>query len=656
VDINLKEYINIFIEESSEHIQELDILLVELEKNAKDKKILKKVYRIMHTLKGISGIVGFNNLSTMLHTVENCMDMILNGEISLNTRILEGLFNISDVLKNTINSLKAGAEPETDFLKQSEEFAEFIRKEPVKKRREKKKAIPLSFDLDAYKDKIENALAANNKPYFFTFTIDKKEEVKDARRRIFFRRIARHGEIADYLPRRIDDYYTKESLPIKVLFLGVVTDELLADVQKVDRISNFSYEEIAVKDLGKKEHLKLPEKEIKTIADKDTIKVKIEKLDSLLNYAQELTILNLSFQNIFDRIQEFASLEELATELNNPVDSLAKTTQNIHQEIMRVRMIPIANLFQRFHRPVRDIAQGFGKKVSLKIKGEDEEIDKNAIELLFEPLLHLVRNAIDHGIETPEERSRAGKEEEAVLELRSFTHQNRLHIQVYDDGRGIDCDKIKKKAIERGILKADTEISQEELIDLIYLSDFSTKEQVNELAGRGIGMNIVAEAVKKLNGEIFTSTEKGKSSTFTISLPSTMEIISVLIIKAAGGIYALPVGTITEIVDIDHEDIKTIKNSEVFRLHDSVIPLIQFEKYFEVDYKPTTNGKNTIIVIESEGRRFGLTVEEILRKQEVVAKPLPGPLDTSYGINAVTVLGDGSVALIIDADTLVKQL
>ncbi|MBN1798161.1 MAG: chemotaxis protein CheA [Spirochaetales bacterium] len=655
MEIDLKEYINIFIEESGEHIQELDILLVDLEKNKKDKKILKKIYRIMHTLKGISGIVGFNDMSSMLHSAETCMDMVLNAEITLHTRIIESLFEVSDVLKSTINSLREGGQPAMDFKKQSDQFSQFIKKQPSKKSR-KKHPIPYSFDLNKYNDKIYEALEQKQQAYTFSFIIDKKEEVKDSRRRILFRRLSKHGEILDYRPRRTDDYYTKNDLKINALFIGTVTDELLADVRRVDRIHKFSYEEIDSKKLAQKAAPAAVGKEIKAFADKDTVKVKVEKLDSLLNYAQELTILNLSFQNIFDRINEFKSLDDLASDLNNPIDALAKTTQNIHQEIMRVRMVPIAHLFQRFHRPVRDIAANFGKKVGLKIKGEDEEIDKNAIELLFEPLLHLVRNAIDHGIETPEQRVKAKKPAEATLELRSYSRQNRLFIEVYDDGRGIDPEMIKKKAVERGIIEATDEITEERLIELIFLSSFSTKEKANELAGRGLGMNIVAEAVKKLGGEITTGTEKGKSTTFTISLPSTMEIISVLIIRAAGGIYALPLGAITEIIDIAHQDIKTVKNNEVFMLRDTVVPLIKFEKYFEVTQAPPVNGKTTVIIIESDGQRFGLTVEEILKKQEVVVKPLPEPFGTSYGINGVTVLGDGSVALIIDVNTLVKQL
>ncbi len=655
MEIDIKEYINIFIEESSEHIQELDVLLVDLEKNKKDKKILKKVYRIMHTLKGISGIVGFNEMSTMLHSAESCMDMLLNAELELHAAIIEGLFEISDILKTTIESLRRGEEPAADFKALGARFADFIKKSPKTKTRQKQE-LPTRFDISAYAEKIAKAAESGGRPYILSFTINKKEEVKDSRRRILFRRLSKHGEVLDYLPRRTDDYYTKEKLSVKALFVGTIGDELQADVARVDRIEDFSYE--AAESVGPVSGAKPRQagKEIKSFADKDTIKVKVEKLDNLLNFAQELTILTLSFQNLFDRIHEFSSIEDLAAELNNPVDSLAKTTQNIHQEIMRARMVPIANLFQRFHRPVRDIAAGFNKKVNLAIKGEDEEIDKNAVELLFEPLLHLVRNAIDHGIETPQERTAAGKPAEATLELRSYSRQNRLYIQASDDGRGLDVKKIRRKAVQLGVIDEAMDIEEEKIIELIFLSSFSTKEKANELAGRGMGMNIVAEAVKKLGGEVMTRTEEGKGTTFTISLPSTMEIISVLIIKAGGGIYALPLGSITEIIDIGTDEIKTVKNNEVFRLRDSLVPLVKFEKYFEVNHDPSVNGRTTIIVLEAESRCFGLTVEEILKKQEVVAKPLPEPYGTSYGINGVTVLGDGSVALIIDVNTLVKQL
>jgi two-component system chemotaxis sensor kinase CheA len=655
VTIDLKEYINIFIEEAGEHIEELDILLVELEKNKNDKKTLKKIYRIMHTLKGISGIVGFNDLSSMLHGVETCMDMVLNAEVSMNAKIMQSLFEVSDLLKDIMSSLRKGERPEIDYKAHSDKFAGFIKKVPTRKS-EKKRQMSFDFDLNMFKENIAAAVKQKKQVYIFSFIIDKKEELKDARRRILFRRLSQHGEILDYLPRRTDDYYTKENLHIKTLFTGRVTDALLEDVGRVDRVHDFSHEKIDRKKLERVIQPAAAEKEIKMFADKDTVKVKVAKLDDLLNYAQELTILTLSFQNIFDRIHEFDSLDELAADLNNPIDALSKTSQNIHQEIMRVRMVPIAHLFQRFHRPVRDIAVNFGKKVALKIKGEDEEIDKNAVELLFEPLLHLVRNAIDHGIEVPEQRVKAGKPEEASLELRSYSRQNRLLIEVYDDGRGIDPDKIKKRAVAQGIIDETEDLPRENVIDLIFRPNFSTKEQADELAGRGIGMNIVAQAVKKLGGEIATSTEKGKNTTFTISLPSTMEIISVLIIKAAGAKYALPLGSITEVIDIAHDDIKTVNKNEVFCLREKVIPLVKFEKYFEMEVTPAVNGKTTVIVIESEGFRFGITAEEILKKQEVVVKPLPEPFDTSYGINGVTVLGDGSVALIIDVNTLGKQL
>ncbi|MBN1697254.1 MAG: chemotaxis protein CheA [Spirochaetales bacterium] len=660
--IHMNEYINVFIEEAVEYIEQLDILVVSLEKKQTDTETIKKIYRIMHTMKGISGIIGFNELSTLMHTVESLFSNLAEKKLKVTNKIVESLYHVIDILKAIIRDLQKGREVSVDFEKECRKFESFISKEIREKEgKGREEGFVYTFTPEDFAEKITKAREKGEKLYRIDFSIDGKEELKNARRRILFKRLAEFGEILDFFPKRERDYYTENEMHIKLLFLGTMNKKNSDDLKKVDRIHHLAYEEIDTRNLQKaagaatqeeRDGKKTRETEITSISDENTIKVKVDKLDRLLNYAQELTIINLSFQNFYDRLKNSELARDIITTLDNSVDSLTKTTQSLHQEIMRARMVPVGNLFRRFFRPARDISRSCGKKVALKTSGEEEEIDKNTIDLLFEPLLHLVRNAIDHGIENPEERNLLSKDEEAVLQLRSYSKQNRLFIEIADDGRGIDIETIRSHAIEKGFIQEDTVLNNEELLDLIFLPSFSTKKVADHLAGRGMGMNIVKEAVKKISGDIRIQTEREKGTTFIISLPTTMAIISALIIESSNERYAIPLAPILEIVNVEPQKIKTVYGKKTFSMRDRIIPLISCEEYFDLDAVLEKQDLLTIVIVESESTVYGLIVEKVIGKQEIVTKSLTLSLLATKGISGVTILGDGSIVLIIDVDAV----
>ncbi len=663
MSFNTEEYIAIFIEESGEYIEQLDILLVELEKDKSSHDILKKIYRIMHTLKGISGIVGFQELSDLMHRAESLLDRLIGKNMELSSKLLGSLYRLVDVLKKLINQLRANGDTTVDFKEEAANLDQILDQElrHVPAVEEEKPAF--EFKLERHADAILKGAEAGKRLYEIRCTIAKDEELKKARLRILSKKLGQCGEVLDVFPKRENDYYTTDALRIRVLFIGHVTDALLAEVGRVDRIEGFEYSQIepvetagaAQKaDVQQQDDVFKREQEFTTLKEDDTIKVKVVKMDKLLNYAQELTIANQAFQMGFNQLKSLDGAREVLGSIEHTIDTMVKTTQVLHEELMRARMVPVGNLFRRFYRPTRDISAACGKKVNLKISGTDVEIDKNSVDLLFEPLLHLIRNAIDHGIEPPETRALLSKNEEGTLEVRSFNKDNRTIIEISDDGKGIDLEKVRSSGIKKGLVAEDAVLNRDAILDLIYLPNFSTKEEANELAGRGMGMNIVKEAIEKLSGEIAIDTEAGKGTAFSISLPMTLSVISALIVKSGGEVFAIPFAGVKEIITVEKHDIRTVYSKKVYSLRGRIVPLISLGEYMKLESTEADEEMN-ILVIGDEDAAFGIIVAEIVDKQDIVSKPITNTMIKVAGINGVSILGDGSVVLIIDVNDIAKE-
>ncbi|XRO77670.1 chemotaxis protein CheW [Methanocaldococcus sp. 10A] len=394
----------------------------------------------------------------------------------------------------------------------------------------------------------------------------------------------------------------------------------------------------------KKPELKKPTTQAKKEEKKSTqtIRINIEKLDKLMNLVGELVITRANFSQIANKYQ--------LKELNNAINRLSMLINELQEEVMAMRMIPVAYVFNRFPRMVRDLAKALGKEVEFIMEGTDIELDRTVLDELAEPLVHLIRNALDHGIEPPEEREKAGKPRKGVLKLIAERERDHVNIIVEDDGRGIDPEKIKKKAIERGIISEEEakKLSDHEIINLIFMPGFSTADKVSDVSGRGVGMDVVKTKIESLGGTVVVYSEKGKGTRVVLKLPLTMAIITALLMKLADQVYAIPITSVLDVTMINKEDIKNIEGTNAIIYRDEIIPVIWLKDFLGMPHLQENSDELTIVVIERSGGKLGVVVDEVIGREDIVVKSLTGILKNIPGLAGATILGDGRVALILD--------
>jgi len=389
-----------------------------------------------------------------------------------------------------------------------------------------------------------------------------------------------------------------------------------------------------------------------------TVRTSVERLDRLMNLVGEL---------VTDRnrlIQTHASLRaqsqdgEQLSELAQAISHMASITDELQEEVMRARMLPLENVFNKFPRMVRDLARDFGKLVDLQIEGQETELDRSVIEEIADPLMHLIRNAIDHGIESPEERRAAGKPETGVIRLAGRSEGSHIVITVSDDGKGIDPERVRRSAVEKGLISEETaaRLTESEVIDLIFVAGLSTAKKVTDVSGRGVGMDVVRSNVERLHGTVKVKTELGKGTTFELSLPLTLAIMPVLLVTLEGGTYCIPLATVEEVLEVEPQSIHRVDQGELVRWRDRLLPLLRLRQCFGLVTKASHNGHASPVVAVRWGEEHaGLVVDGLLGQQEIVIKNLGKMIGQIPGITGGAILGDGSVALIIDVPGLVKQ-
>ncbi len=395
----------------------------------------------------------------------------------------------------------------------------------------------------------------------------------------------------------------------------------------------------------------------KTVISKsDTVRVPIRKLDELLNLVGELAITNSGFDELLDRFHELLGNQNVMSEFENKIDQLSNIARSLQEGIMQSRMVPIGTVFSRFTRLIRDLSKNLDKKIGISFKGEETELDKKIIDVIGDPLIHLIRNSIDHGIESVDERIKAGKKEEGNVLLNAYQSGNYIFVEVTDDGYGLDKTKILKKAIEKAIISEEEslQLTEDEIFNLIFLPGFSTKAQVTSISGRGVGMDVVVNTVKELNGSVSVKSRLGEGSTFTLSFPLTLAIVQAILIQCGFEIYAIPLSNVVETIKVDRSEVQTVDFQEVIRLREKVIPLLRLNELFQVD---SQNGHRriSIVISEADNQQIGIVVDKLLGKREIVIKALNQDLQEIEGISGATILGNGQIALIIDTSGLIRQ-
>ncbi|KIQ95236.1 Chemotaxis protein CheA [Anoxybacillus thermarum] len=670
--MDMSQYLEVFIDESKEHLQTINEQLLELEKNPDDVSIVNEIFRSAHTLKGMSATMGFEDLANLTHQMENVLDAIRNGKIAVTPELLDVIFRAVDDLEAMVVSIAEGGDGKRDVTAVVAQLKQIEKGEVVVAPQKSNAIQEQTYDEFEY-----TILKQSAEQGFYSYEVSVKLRsdclLKAARVFMIFEVIEQIGEVIKSVPsvemleaEQFDDQF------VVTVVTKVSQDELQKRIMKVSEV-----EEVNVRPVDlhksentveqKEEQKKEQKEETKTVeqtVDKKqetqeekqtgkqvsnkTIRVNIERLDILMNLFEELVI---------DR----GRLEQISRELNNPelhetVERMSRISGDLQNIILNMRMVPVETVFNRFPRMVRQLARDLGKKINLEIIGAETELDRTVIDEIGDPLVHLLRNAIDHGIETPDVRRAKGKPEEGTVKLKAYHSGNHVFIEIEDDGAGISREKVLKKAISKGIISEQNaaNLTDKQVYELIFASGFSTADKVSDISGRGVGLDVVKNTIESLGGSVSIDSEEGVGSIFSIQLPLTLSIISVMLVEIQKEKYAIPLSSIIETAIVKKEHILHAHNQKVIDFRGKVVPLLFLKDIFEVPVVKEEDDFLSVVMVRKGEKMAGLVVDAFIGQQEVVLKSLGNYLTSVFAISGATILGDGQVALIIDCNALIK--
>ncbi|ANX00678.1 chemotaxis protein CheA [Thermoclostridium stercorarium subsp. leptospartum DSM 9219] len=683
--MDMSQYLGIFVEESRQHLQDLNNSLLELEKDPGNISILNEIFRVAHTLKGMAGTMGFTNMANLTHKMEDVLDGLRNERIQATGEVVDVLFKCLDALENYVDTVSStSSEGDEEYSELVEFLSEFSTGGKAEKKPEKdtgqhesksgqaEKSEGLRVDLSIYdKDVIEKAFQQSLKVYEIYVELDQKCLLKAARAFIVFQILEKNSDIIKSVPpvndiedEKFDYYFTVVVITQKDKDFFVREINSVSEVRKVEvtEITAKHLENInsaQEKDTAKQQTVKESKPEKKDAAvhkanDKKvtskTVRVDIERLDMLMNLVSELIILKT-------RLDGIISAGERDRDIAQTLENLERVTTNLHDAVMKARMVPVETVFSRFPRMVRDIAKELDKDIVLHMSGEDTELDRTVIDEIGEPLVHIIRNSADHGIEKPDERIAKGKSKEGNIWLRAYQDGNNVVIEVEDDGAGINVDKVRKKVLEKGLESEEilNGMTDEEIIQFLFMPNFSTADKITDLSGRGVGLDVVKTKIEALGGNVELISRRGQGSKTIIRLPLTLAIIQALLVMVGNEKYAIPLNSIREIYNLNPQDIKYVRNQEVTVLRDTVIPIIRLHKVLDIEVPEDDANKKylTCVVVKKGEKLTGLIVDSLINQQEIVIKSLGKLLSGIRFLGGATILGDGNVALILDVNAIV---
>jgi len=676
MDVN--QYMGMFLDEAREHLQALNRCILELEVSPENHQLLDEIFRSAHTLKGMSATMGFHDIAEITHEMENVLDLLRKGQQQVTSGIIDLLFKCLDFLEQLVEAIVSGAAVQLDTVG----LVTRLREAAAGKVADAKPAaveaavVPSAAEtvmetshvdlneIDQHVIDVADQKGLN--AFEITVTLSEGCLLKAARAYLVFNALEDFGDIIKSVPEvdEIEKDNFDKSFTV-VLVSAEETDRIQQAVMAISEV-----EQVAVKGLAAgspaaekanapvQPAAKEPGTEdtassvvATTVVHKSkvsqTVRVDTDKLDSLLNLVGELVINKT-------RLDQIGSTHRLH-DLVETIEAMDRITTDLQSVVMKVRMVPIGQVFNRFPRMVRDLARDLAKEINLVIEGEETELDRTVIDEIGDPLVHLLRNAIDHGVESPRERTAAGKPPAGEVRLVARQEGNNVVIEVIDNGKGMDSEVLKRKAVEKGLLtqvEADR-LDQSEALKIVFLPGFSTAQAVTDVSGRGVGMDAVRSKIESLGGNVEVDTRLGQGSRFTIRLPLTLAIIQALLIALGEEKYAIPLSAIDSTIKVNMNDIKTIQNREVILLRGSVIPVVRLEHELQVPEKTRQENEELYIVIVQIGeRRAGFLVDELIGQQEIVIKSMGTLLGGIRCIAGATILGDGQVALILDVAAL----
>lgn len=724
--MDTSQYLDIFLDESKEHLQNLSDQIMDLEQNPENMDTINEIFRAAHSLKGMAGTMGYKRMQTLTHDMENVFSEVRNGTFKVQPGMIDILFKSLDALEEYVNNIQQTTEEGTNdnrdlidalnsILKNNGEVvaggsapaapaagAAAAPSAPAEKpasgdkgaRTERWQGIKVS---DTEKMLIDKAHNEGLKVYGVTVYVEEACVLKAARAFLVFKALEKLGEIIVSAPTAQDIEDEKFELTFSLIFIsGSTADEIKEAVKSVSEIEEAFCAEYAGAASAKPAE---PEKPAETKPAEEgkpavaapapkapaptaapapaaktaaasassssnkpaakpvvnrTVRVDIEKLDNLMNLVSELIIAKNSL------ISATAADENKGDNgsVNEQIEYLESVTTNLHESVMKVRMVPIESVVAKFPRMIRDLSKKLGKKMELYMTGEDTELDRTVVDEIGDPLMHMLRNSADHGLEPNDVRVANGKPEVGSIFLDAYQDGNNVVIEVRDDGGGINVEAVRNKAIERGTVtpeQAET-MTEKEVIDLLFLPSFSTAKKVSDVSGRGVGLDVVKSKIESLSGEVEVKNRFGEGSSWIIRLPLTLAIIQALMVVIGDEKYAIALGSIQTIEDVLPEDIKLVQAKEVIHIRGTVIPIIRMDKVLEIPSKGDEDNKNknlTVIIVKKGDKQAGLVVDELIGQQEVVIKSMGKYIKVPKMISGATILGNGEVALILDTNALI---
>ena len=695
--MDVTQYLEIFLDETKEHLQSLSDQFMILEQEPDNMDTINEIFRSAHTLKGMAGTMGYKRMQTLTHDMENVFSEVRNNTIKVDGAMVDLLFQCLDALEeyteNIQNTGDEGTNDNEHLIKALNDYlaknsgdgapqpAKEEKKEPAKEEpkqeagadpgKEKWREIKLG---DTEHTVIAEAKKQGKKCLGVTVYVQESCILKAARAFLVYKALEELGDMIVSVPsaQDIEDEHFEFDFSVIIL-----TD---ADVETVkNAILNVS--EIEAAYVGEVEPVQ-PEEAVKPAAIAEaqpkeeeqpkkaapaapamaadkmpiskpivnrTVRVDIEKLDALMNLVSELIIAKNSLVST-------SSQEGILTNntFNEQIEYLESVTPNLHESVMKVRMVPIETVVQKFPKMIRDLSKKLDKKMQLIMSGEETELDRTVVDEIGDPLMHLLRNSADHGLESAEVRKERGKPEVGSIFLNAYQDGNNVIIEVRDDGNGIDVEAVKKKAIERGTITPEQaeNMADKDVIGLLFLPSFSTSEKVTDVSGRGVGLDVVKSKIESLSGEVEVKTKLGEGSTFIIRLPLTLAIIQALMVEVGGEKYAIPLGSIQTIEDVEPAEIKYVQAKEVINLRGTVIPLIRLNEVLDNESTKKPDENLLVIIVKKGDKLAGLVVDELMGQQEIVIKSLGNYINKNKIISGATILGDGEIALILDTNAL----
>ena len=703
--MDVSQYLEIFLDETNEHLQNLNTQILSLEQEPDNMDTINEIFRAAHSLKGMAGTMGYKRMQNLTHDMENVFSEVRNGNITVKASMIDVLFQCLDALEEYTTNIRENADEGTndneplikqlnDILNGQDDSDEESAADTV----QEVSAVPdgnvgdrkwLEINLgDSEKHVLHEARNQGKNVYGLTVKVQESCILKAARAFLVFKAVEENGEIVLSNPSAQDIEDEKFDLDFSLVVVSdAELDKIIAAGKSVSEIEDvigdvldIDHASVAPQAAPKEEPAKTepqpaeqtapvvapaapaaktPAKSKKKTDEKKpaaskpvvnrTVRVDIEKLDTLMNLVSELIIAKNSL------VSASAASGTSSTSVNEQIEYLESVTTSLHESVMKVRMVPIESTVSKFPRMVRDLQKSLGKKMELYMTGEETELDRTVVDEIGDPLMHLLRNSADHGLESAELRKERGKPEVGSIFLDAYQDGNNVVIEVRDDGNGIDTEAVRNKAIEKGIITPEQaeNMSEKDSIDLLFHAGFSTAKVVSDVSGRGVGLDVVKSKIEALSGEVEVKSKLGEGSSWIIRLPLTLAIIQALMVDIGNEKYAISLGSIQTIEDISPNDVKLVEAKEVIQLRDLVIPLIRLNDILDVESKKDPNDNLVVVVVKKGEKQAGLVVDELIGQQEIVIKSLGKYISKCKIISGATVLGDGEVALILDANTLI---